>query len=159
MMRTFTAVGCVLAAACVHVPPREPTPPRQVIVDAPLERVWDMTIAVLEERNLPLSMRDRNARLLEGERDSLPRTQGTVADCGRALGVTLSPTAARYSFRLHGDSLRTVITMTVTWVFGRLESAKALVCASNGVWEAELATLIKKRAEADKESLMDPGEM
>jgi len=138
--------GCMTPPAAPPVAPRQPT-----TVAAPSARVWDAVVDVFAERNIPIANMDRASgfiateALTVSEADRMKRA-AEWADCGRAIGIPISPHLATYNILVRGDSASATVRATVRWTFG--EAPQRIECRSRGSWEASIESDIKARAEA-----------
>ena len=87
-------VWVVTACAPTMIPPREPSPPADHYVRAPLDTVWQRIVTYFADSRIPIQTIDRGSGLIASTRFQLPLSLAeSWADCGRAS--TGEPTLAK----------------------------------------------------------------
>jgi hypothetical protein len=128
-------------------------------VHASFGKTWDAVIDVYAFQNIPIRTLERASGFVAAEVATVERVpQGKKhpwADCGRMArgikgGLTnpywIQPSTAFYNVRVKGDSLRSVVQVTVNW---RSPQAAPDNCSTKGVWESATEDNIRLRAEGD----------
>lgn len=144
----------VILACMRTIPPAPPVPRDAMNVAAPFDRTWSAVIDVFAAKNIPIRTLDRSSGFIATDRLSvgsgtLGREPHPYADCGSAqlLGY-YPPTDATYNIRVKGAASSSTVQVNVLWVSTIPPSSPQ--CSTKGVWETELESAIKARAEAVK---------
>lgn len=150
-MRRMVVLAFGLLAGCVTPPTTAPTPRTAVSVNAPFAKTWDAVIDVFSDRNIPIRTIDRASGLIATD-DLSVGSEGTEwADCGKNNEAPIAPLLATYNVLVRGDSTRSTVKVTVKWgSTTRLLGGRPIGvdCVTRGVWETDLETTIRARAEA-----------
>ena len=146
-------VACaVLSPACAAprptVPPAAPTPREATEVAASMGHTWDAVIDMFAARNIPIRTIERASGIIATDELSVGDEGGTWAVCGQGDGSTLSPNFAIYNVLVRGDSTGSRVMATVRWTLGSASSD--IECATTRVWERELESAVKGRAESQQ---------
>lgn len=140
-LTSFVLVAAALAG-CAAPPSVAPTPRAPMSVQASLGRTWDATIEFFAERSIPIRTLERASGLVVTEPMAVSPDDGAAwADCGSGWVAERFPTAASYNVLVRGDSSAATIKVTARWVDGDR------ACTSRGIYEQELETHIRQRAE------------
>ena len=146
-------VACaVLSPACAAprptVPPAAPTPREATEVAASMGHTWDAVIDMFAARNIPIRTIERASGIIATDELSVGDEGETWAVCGQGDGTTLSPNFAIYNVLVRGDSTGSRVMATVRWTLGSASSD--IECATTRVWERELESAVKHRAESQQ---------
>jgi hypothetical protein len=161
MKRLITA-SAVLVSSCGgggYTPPEPPSPRDATEVNASMGRTWDAVIDLFAARTIPIRTIERISGIIVTERLSVGREDGLAwADCGKTSGfgkkaIHISPNYAPYNVLVRGDSMHSSVKTTVRWVRLEpreldLEGGGVYECSTKHVWERDLETGIKARAES-----------
>ena len=135
----------LLAACASYRPPPTPTPREASQVSASMGETWDAVIDLFAMRNIPIRTIERASGLI-GTDPLLVGDEGKHwADCGARNGQVRGPNQATYNVRVRGDSNQATVRATVLWT--RVTQDQSVECTSTYVWERELESGVKTRAE------------
>jgi hypothetical protein len=142
----LVALGCAPPSS----PAAPPAPRSATTVAASFDRTWSAVIDAFAARNIPIRTIDRTSGLIATDDLAVGREGGQWADCGKALGVSITPTRATYNVRVKGDARSSTVQFTVLWqnVYPSRMGIPSENCSTKGVWESEAETDVKTRAEA-----------
>ena len=147
-------VGAVLSSACsAYKPPAPPTPREATEVAASMGNTWDAVIDMFAARNIPIRTIERASGIIATDQLSVGDEGFRWADCGQHNGTTLSPDAAIYNVLVRGDSTSAVVKATVRWT--RTNASSVIECSTSHIWERELETAVKARAQAHQPEAPD----
>jgi hypothetical protein len=148
------AIGTAFLVGCLKAVPPVPPPPHSAMgIDASVSKTWDAVIDVFASKNIPIKTLDRSSGFIVAEEMRVGKPEGRgatspYADCGSYNKVPFVPTHANYNIRVHGDSTRSTVQVTVFWK--DVYDAKTLAvvqCSTKGVWETDAEDEIKRLAE------------
>lgn len=136
-------VGIVLLAGCATLPP----PPQErpdTPVTASFGRTWDSVVDYFARSSIPIKTIDRASGLIAAETTRLGGDTRSYGVCQNALR-TFSPQGGNFNVLVRGDSARSTLRVTATWIVTPPTVAE---CQTSDVWEKRFETAIKGRAEA-----------
>jgi hypothetical protein len=114
---------------------------------------WDAVIDMFAARNIPIRTIERVSGIIATDQLSVGDEGQSWAVCGDGNGTTLSPNFAIYNVLVRGDSAKSRVMATVRWTLGSASSD--VECASTRVWERELESAVKARAESQPRRTSD----
>jgi hypothetical protein len=114
---------------------------------------WDAVIDMFAARNIPIRTIERVSGIIATDQLSVGEEGQSWAVCGDGNGTTLSPNFAIYNVLVRGDSAKSRVMATVRWTLGSASSD--VECASTRVWERELESAVKARAESQPRRTSD----
>lgn len=134
-----------LLTACASIPARTYPAPEPVTVAASFDRTWSAVVDHFAEKSVPIKTIEKASGLIVTEPMVVSQGYGrTIADCGQAFeGVPWDVSRASYNVRVVGDSAQTTIRVTAMFV----PESEHATCNSRGVYERELMSFVKARAE------------
>jgi hypothetical protein len=114
---------------------------------------WDAVIDMFAARNIPIRTIERASGIIGTDQLSVGDEGRSWAICGDGNGTTLSPNFAIYNVLVRGDSTGSRVMATVRWTLGSASSD--VECASTRIWERELESAVKARAESQPRRTSD----
>src|SRR5215213_11904 len=141
----FVGSCLVLASCSSYEPPPPPEPRDATLVNASMGRTWDAVIDMFTARNIPIRTIERASGIIATDQLSVGEEGRGWADCGQNNGSTLAPDAAIYNVLVRGDSTSAVVKATVRWT--RTIASSTIECSTSHIWERELETAVKTRAQ------------
>lgn len=160
--RSFVAAGLILLTGCLVKPqpaPLAPAPPPDSIatteIAAPPEETWRAVVAVFADRDIPIPQVQRANGAIAAAMFSVPGRSGAGwAECGTSLGLIVPPDRATYHVLVGGKGATSTTTVLVRFTAKpRSPEETRRECTTKGVWERELASDIRARAEASRTAL------
>jgi hypothetical protein len=112
-------------------------------VNASVGRTWDAVIEYFAEHSVPIRTIDRASGIIVTDPMRVNEDDAMKwADCGEDLLGYRVATQGAYNALVRGDSTTATIKITALW-----KTAKGMECFSKDVYERELETSIRTRAE------------
>ena len=153
--RSFVLPPLVLLGACIapRQAPIEPVPAPDAIavsrVAASHSQTWYALVETFKDRGVPvMPMLDANGAIAVATLAVTGRTGAAWAECGTSLGLPVPPDRAQYQVLVGGDASASSTTVLVRFTAApRAQDERRRECISTGVWERELNTAIRARAE------------
>jgi hypothetical protein len=120
-------------------------------VYAPFAKTWNAVIDVFSDRNIPIRTIDRSSGLIATDQLTVSAEDVKWADCGsHSMSGTIAPQRAVYNVLVRGDSTQSTVKVTVGWT-ATVEVIRGdfrhVDCITRGVWEGELETMIRTKAQ------------
>jgi hypothetical protein len=145
-MKLLPCAATLLLAACAtYRPPPTPTPRGASQVSASMGETWDAVIDLFAMRNIPIRTIERASGLIGTEPLDVGDEGRPWANCGAVNGRVRGPNRATYNVLVRGDSNEASVRATVLWI--RVTGDESVECTSTYVWERELESGVKTRAE------------
>lgn len=145
-MKLLARAAWLLLVGCAsYRPPPQPTPRDASRVFASMDETWDAVIDLFAMRNIPIRTIERASGLIGTDPLPVGDEGKPWANCGAVNGRVRGPNRAIYNVLVRGDSNAATVRATVLWT--RASQDESTECTSTYVWERELETGIKSRAE------------
>lgn len=148
-------VAALLGGGCNAYTPPQPVPPREpTAVSASFGRTWDATIGYFADNNIAIKTIDRSSGLIAAEPAGVPRRDRVrLAECGREGDIRLEPSRVTYNVLVRGDSASSTVQVRATWSSSgtaafSYSAGVTYPCESSGIFEAEMESVVARRAGA-----------
>lgn len=142
------AIAVLLLSGCASLPPA-PAARGDTVVNASFGRTWDAVVEYFALASIPVKTIDRSSGLIAAETTRLAGDNGRFADCANAVRH-FSPEGASFNALVRGDSARSRVRVTATWL-ATGGGAPGIACQTSDVWEREFEEAIRAKAEGAKQ--------
>jgi hypothetical protein len=142
----FLAVASVPAlAACASLPP---APPQRAdtAVNASFGKTWDAVVDYFARSSIPVKTIDRSSGLIAAEATRLSGDNSSYATCSNGF-IKSTAQGATFNALVRGDSTRSTVRVTATWMVATAPGALAVQCVTTDAWEKNFESAIKAKAE------------
>jgi hypothetical protein len=144
-MKVFAVASALVLAGCVSLPP---APPQRAdtAVNASFGKTWDAVVDYFARSSIPVKTIDRSSGLIAAEATRLSGDNSSYATCSNGF-LKRSPEGASFNALVRGDSTRSTVRVTATWMVATAPGTKAVQCVTTDAWERNFESAIKTKAE------------